>query len=403
MTIAFNPTPIDFSSLANLGQNIGGALGQHNLGTAMQSAIGPNGEYDYNKMISVLAGRNPMLAAKLATDAKEAEALAAYRKDSLVPPEVRLYDHVYPGRRGADAGPPAPGTVQVAQGDAPQGGPSLADFLTDKKGGKPGEIARDKEFGKEVADWRAGGGFAAVSRQLGQLGAGVDALDAAAAKGGGSRISGPIVGSLSDGINSFINPEAINTREVIEESIQSSLRKVLGAQYTQLEGEALLRRTFNPRLDEKTNATRARRVMHQLKTMAAVKDDAANYFEEHGTLRGWNGTIPNMDAIDADAPTPDEEGAKNQSRLEASPAGDPTPMTGRSFVEPVMGEAGPGKDKYGAPIPKPEHVVRLRQKLSQHPDPQDQALIMEEWERKFPQYGRGAADRALGRDVQAGR
>jgi hypothetical protein len=52
MTIPYNPTPIDFSALAGIGQNIGGALGQHNLGTAMRDsgAIGPDGTLDYNKM-----------------------------------------------------------------------------------------------------------------------------------------------------------------------------------------------------------------------------------------------------------------------------------------------------------------------------------------------------------------
>jgi hypothetical protein len=397
------PQNINFSDLAGIGQNIGGALGQHNLGTAMQGAM-TDGVYDYDKMIAVLAGRRPELAAKLATQKLEADALAGYRRDSLKSPERRLYEDIY---GGGDEGPPQPGavpgvqTVQNGPQPSQDGRPSMAEFYQGRKGGSPGEIARDREFGKELADWRAGGGFAAVSRQLGQLGAGVDALESK----DGPQISGPIVGSMPDAVNSFINPEAINTREVIEESIQSSLRKVLGAQYTQLEGEALLRRTFNPRLDEKTNATRARRVMHQLKTMAAVKDDAANYFEANGTLRGWTGATPTIDALDPDAPTPDEEGAKDQGRLEANPASDPTPMTGRSFVEPIEGEAtnvGLGKDKYGAPQPKPAWVVSLRAKLSQYPDPADQEEIMREWERHY-ELGNGAADRFLGRDVQAGR
>jgi hypothetical protein len=83
MAVAYNPSRIDFSALADMGQNIGGALGQHNLGTAMQGAIGPNGEYDYNKMIGILAQRNPLAAAKMAMQAKEAEALAGYRHGQL--------------------------------------------------------------------------------------------------------------------------------------------------------------------------------------------------------------------------------------------------------------------------------------------------------------------------------
>jgi hypothetical protein len=83
MPVQYNPQTIDFSALAGIGQNIGGAVGQHNLGTAMQDAIGPNGEYDYDKMISVLSGRMPLAAAKLATQRLETEADNEYRRGML--------------------------------------------------------------------------------------------------------------------------------------------------------------------------------------------------------------------------------------------------------------------------------------------------------------------------------
>jgi hypothetical protein len=83
MAVAYQPTRIDFSDLAGIGQNLGGALGQHNLGTAMQGAIGPDGTYDYNKMISVLAGRRPDLAATLATRKSETDADNEYRRGML--------------------------------------------------------------------------------------------------------------------------------------------------------------------------------------------------------------------------------------------------------------------------------------------------------------------------------
>jgi hypothetical protein len=98
MAIAFNPTPINFGALSEMGQNIGGALGQHNLGTAMQGAM-TNGVYDYDKMIGVLAGRMPLAAAKLATEKMQADAIAQYRRDMLAPepvqptPEMRNAEH----------------------------------------------------------------------------------------------------------------------------------------------------------------------------------------------------------------------------------------------------------------------------------------------------------------------
>jgi hypothetical protein len=374
MTIAFNPTPIDFSSLSNLGQNIGGALGQHNLGTAMQGAMGPDGKTpDFQKMIAVLAGRGQhVAAAKLLTEQMQADALAGYRRDSLKSPERRLYEDIY---GSGDEGPPQPGTVpgvQTAQNGPAQpsqdGKPTMAEFYQGRKGGTPGEIARDKEFGKEVADWQAGGGFTAVNRQLQQLESGVTSLESS------DRISGPIVGSLPDAMNYYVNPEAINTRQNIEEAIQSSLRKVLGAQYTQQEGENLLKRTFDPRLQEADNAKRARRVLHQLKTMAATKDDAAKYFEaNNGTLRGWNGKLATgQDDIDIDAPAPGEEGAKEQGRLEASPIAAPAPNAGAAPDTRELGDelAGGGYEKQPR-TPTPKELQMLRTAVKKHPEQQE--------------------------------
>jgi hypothetical protein len=77
---------------------------------------------------------------------------------------------------------------------------------------------------------------------------------------------------------------------------------------------------------------------------------------------------------------------------------EPTAPAAASMASPPV-----EKDKFGAPQPKPEHVQKLKALLAQYPDPKDQAEIMAEWEKKYPQYGRGAADHFLGRDVQAGR
>jgi DNA-binding phage protein len=67
MTLAYNPTRIDFSALADMGQNIGQGLGHYNLGTAMKGAM-VNGKPDYNKMMAVMQERQPVLAAKMATE-----------------------------------------------------------------------------------------------------------------------------------------------------------------------------------------------------------------------------------------------------------------------------------------------------------------------------------------------
>jgi hypothetical protein len=50
-----------------MGQDVGQGLGHYNLGTAMQGAM-VNGKPDYNKMMAVMQERQPVLAAKMATE-----------------------------------------------------------------------------------------------------------------------------------------------------------------------------------------------------------------------------------------------------------------------------------------------------------------------------------------------
>jgi hypothetical protein len=178
MAVQYNPQTIDFSALAGIGQNLGGALGQHNLGTAMQDAM-TNGSYDYDKMISVLAGRMPLAAAKLATQKFETEAEAAYRNAVL-------------GAKVAEANrPPGPTTAMqdaeyfagLPEGDprrqyAPRGGAekprefSVAD--TDKLGDEAGSA---NELAGLITNFKKDYGGYSVPGQLGMAKAGYPTMN----------------------------------------------------------------------------------------------------------------------------------------------------------------------------------------------------------------------------------
>jgi hypothetical protein len=78
------PQNINFGALSDMGQNLGGALGQHNFGSAMQGAM-TNGKPDYNKMIAVLQERKPLAAAKMVQDqANNNSALGLMKHDLAV-------------------------------------------------------------------------------------------------------------------------------------------------------------------------------------------------------------------------------------------------------------------------------------------------------------------------------
>ena len=76
--------------------------------------------------------------------------------------------------------------------------------------------------------------------------------------------------------------------------MQRNLRLILGAQFTEKEGQRLIARAYNPSLSEQENAKRVRNLIKQMQSAAEAKASAARYFEENGTLAGWKGKLPSM-------------------------------------------------------------------------------------------------------------
>lgn len=161
----------------------------------------------------------------------------------------------------------------------------------------PGQQAADKEFAKEYVDWQARGGYADVQKQTDQLNTVLGALES------GRELTGPVVGSVPDWLAALApeGRERIATRELVEEVVQRNLRLILGAQFTEREGERLIARAFNPRLKPEENATRVRRLLTQIQAAAAAKQSATEYFEQNGTLTGWQGKIPQLSDFDPES------------------------------------------------------------------------------------------------------
>lgn len=174
-----------------------------------------------------------------------------------------------------------------------------------------GQKAVDTAFGKDYAEWVAAGGSTDTQRQLAQL------QDVVRNLNSGKTLTGPITGRLPDAVLSVTNPDAIATRNAVEEVVQRNLRIVLGSQFTAQEGENLIKRAYNPVLGEAENAKRVGRLLEQIKTAAEIKMDASRYYEQHGTLRGWNGRLPKMSDFDMeDRNTPSQDNLKKKYGLE---------------------------------------------------------------------------------------
>lgn len=159
-------------------------------------------------------------------------------------------------------------------------------------GGLPqtkGRTKADEKFAQDYIDYKAKGGWADQMKQLSQLQGALTSLES------GKNITGPVVGKTPTALLSIFNPEAVSTKEAVEEVVQRNLREVLGAQFTEKEGERLISRAFNPSLSEAENAKRLRRLITQIQKAAKSKESAARYWERNGTLTGWKGELPQLD------------------------------------------------------------------------------------------------------------
>lgn len=169
--------------------------------------------------------------------------------------------------------------------------------LQDKTGGigslTEGQKAIDKAFSKEYGDFVLKGGFADVQKGLSQLDEAVDILKTDGGTGG-------FIGNLPDSLSAFFNKSGLKAKELVSEVVQRNLRLVLGAQFTEKEGERLINRAFNPRLSEEENINRITRLSESIKRAANQKEKAAEYFEKFGTLKGFKGTAT-INSISEDA------------------------------------------------------------------------------------------------------
>jgi hypothetical protein len=148
------------------------------------------------------------------------------------------------------------------------------------------QVAVDRAYGKDYASYQAGGGFADVGTQIANLENVLNDL-----KRGKGKLTGPVISALPDAIRSRAYPGSVSAQQAVEQSIQRALRQTLGAQFTEKEGEAFMKRGYDPRLPERENVKKLESMLNNLKTMARAKQDATEYFEKNGSLVGYKGKV----------------------------------------------------------------------------------------------------------------
>lgn len=148
----------------------------------------------------------------------------------------------------------------------------------------PGQKEFDRKMADEYADWTFGGKGAQAASRIARLNDVVGKLES------DSDISGPVVGYTLENLptlSSILYPKAQDAKDVVESVIQTDLRAILGGQFAQEEGKALVKRAYNPRLQEWQNANRLKLLSLQMRLVAEDKNKAMNYFGKKGTMMGY--------------------------------------------------------------------------------------------------------------------
>lgn len=162
--------------------------------------------------------------------------------------------------------------------------------------GTPGEDARDRATGQQIAEFVDAGGYADSEKNIQQLDGVIAELKS------GKNLTGPVLGNVPQSVRAMTNPESVDAEERVQEVVQRNLRVVLGAQFTANEGQQLISRAYNPRLPEATNAARLSRLRASMKKAYDAKVAASEYFNQHRTMRGYNGPrLWTLSDIEADA------------------------------------------------------------------------------------------------------
>lgn len=147
-----------------------------------------------------------------------------------------------------------------------------------------GETAVDRMFAKKYIDFITEE-FPALQQNIATMGDLVDILNTE------KNLTGPYIGSIPKSVRDVTNPASSDLQERYEKIVGESLKRVLGGQFTDQEGTRVLRQSFNPTLDQATNAKRIRATQLELQQAAEAKAAAARYYEQNGfSLKGYQGS-----------------------------------------------------------------------------------------------------------------
>ncbi len=277
-----------------------------------------SGKYNKNELIGLQKDYDVSSAKPQGVPFQEATDLAGSplyisTRRKVVEPNVKEVAGVKGERPGTylmDVSSPSPREVGFIPGKPEKAAP-MGERL--EKALSPGDKKRDQEFAVEYSQFADRGGYSDVAKDL-------QVLREAASKLETGSYTGPLQGLAPDFIRKGTNQEAINMREDVRGAVQKNLRLVLGAQFTEREGQMLLDRAFDTSVDEAENKRRIDNLIDRIEKRADQLVTAGEYFQGAGTLKGFDSAASAAKAMSKkEAPKPKAEEGTAYAAPAASP------------------------------------------------------------------------------------
>ncbi len=140
-----------------------------------------------------------------------------------------------------------------------------------------GQETVDREFGKEYSEWTSGSDEVAQTE--------INKLRSVAARLKKKDVTtGGMTGMLHDRVTST---SVLSARADVSSTIMNSLRVILGAAFTEKEGQQVINNTWNEADSTANNLARVERLAGDLEAKAKAKTEKAQHYEQHGTLSNY--------------------------------------------------------------------------------------------------------------------
>lgn len=146
----------------------------------------------------------------------------------------------------------------------------------------------DRKFATSYANWIAEKGSLSADKSLANLEASIQEMEKPENKKLTGGFMGAVLAVAPESLKSAINAKIGRIDSNLRSAVVDTLRPLLGAQFAAVEGERIMKQTFDPNQPMEENIRRAKLVLNDLKNQVASKKRAVQYWESHdNTLEGY--------------------------------------------------------------------------------------------------------------------